>query len=102
MTIMHPDFTQPESPEPPLPPGAVRWQQQQAKEAVNADMHAEARERYGNRLPMVIPFWYTMDDIVDRVHGYNRVPQFIGTVGQRISATRKRDNGVAEQTGVAA
>lgn len=98
--ILMPDFTQPESPEPP--PGAVRWQAQQAKEAVNADMHAEARLRYGNRLPIVLPYWYSMDDIVDRVHGFNRQPQFIGKVGTRISAFRKRDNGVAGQTGAAA
>lgn len=70
---------------PELPPAftlaMVRWQMQREREKQNAAIHAEARQRYGNRLPLAIPFYYTMDDIVDRVHGFNLTPQLMQSAG---------------------
>ena len=93
---LYPDNT------PPEPPAARAFRLQRERELLNADMHAAARLRYGNRLPIVLPYWYTENDIVDRVHGFNRTPQFIGTVGARISAYRKRTTGNTGLQGVAA
>ena len=86
----------PDSTPPTEPPSAARYRVQRERELLNADMHAAARLRYGNRLPIVLPYWYTENDIEDRVHAYNRTPAFIGTVGARISAFRKRTTGNTE------
>jgi hypothetical protein len=87
----------PDTPPPPEPPGAARFRVQREKEiAAQAMQRAIIKECEGEfPLPYPMPYHWSAEKVRHfAMGGSYPEPQFIATVGTRISAFRKRHTSI--------